>query len=758
MQQSAKQMLFLILLALAFFLIFTGLIISQANGNSLSPGEFMKLRGGRQHVNQYDDAVTIDSFEKIQGDVVVTGGDLTLSGEVYGDVMVFSGNAILKRSAEIYGHVIVYQGEIFAKSGAKIAGDMLEIYGDRTKHTKRRDIGGINKKVIRYNRQTTIRRHENIDGNIVVLKGDVQIYGEVNGDVIAIDGKVKLGDRALVIGHIITGSGNTYVSKGGRCTGEILALKLDHRRIKHERQNRTARIESRDEEIRKRVERKYLRREKRNDEGIFRFFGDVTVHENETINGHVVTMKGHVTLDGEVDGDVIAVFGDIEMGANSYVNGDVVSVGGKIHRVDGSTVTGDVVETSLTGVRVRKNERSKKRSVGRSSSSSRKSGKRRVYPSKYCCDHSSDDNDMALFRYNRVEGLFLGLKLPINYWRQKTHYNLALYGHFGYGFSNKEIRYRLGLERWFFDDLRFTLGAQMYDLTESQDDWLIPGLENSLAALFLKEDFQDFYCREGYSVYAKQNFTSALQVSAEYRIDRFYDMTCNTQWALFGGHKQFKSNPGVDPIRELKSVAAKVEIDTRNSRRHPSQGWYILFEGQFAGPRLENQEILAATKDVINFDRYILDIRRYQPLGYGENLDIRLRGGSARGILPRQFQFDMGGLSSLRGYDYKFFQNKDRMVLANIEYRIHGRRTSFHDIWWFEHFNLILFADAGLAWNSENKTSYQEGFRDLTWSALKTDIGLAITNFDGDVRLNIAKRTDISGQPVVVTFRLNRAF
>jgi len=758
MQQSAKQMLFFILLALAFLLIFSGLIISNASGKSRGALAVMSSAAGKgsQQLNHFNSAVTIERYEKTQGDILVSNGDLTIEGEVYGDAYVFYGNVILKNSALVYGHVTVYQGEIFENSGAKVAGDLLEIYGERTKYTKRRDIRGINKNIIRYTRKRIIRRNEYIDGNVVVQKGDVSIQGEINGDVLAIDGKVKLSSRALVIGHIITVKETAYLSKGARCTGEVIALNLTSERRWSNWDQERRRLDSREEEIWQRVESKYL---KSKDEGIFRFFGDVTVHPNELIDGAVVVMKGKITLEGEVKGDVIAVFGDIEMGPHSFIDGDVVSVGGKIRREPGSTVTGDVVETSLRGVHVvnryinDKDVRTKKHPPSKITRQWT-----RIPTNRY--QRNFEDNDAVKFRYNRVEGLFLGLQMPRDYWWKQTHYNVALYGHLGYGFSNKEMRYQLGLERWFFDDLRITLGGQIYDLTETQDDWLIPDLENSLAALFIKEDFQDFYRRQGYCAYVKQNLTPAFEISAEYRVDQFYNMDQVTQWAVFGGHKKFFPNPAIDEFEALKSLVARVCIDTRNDRRHPSQGWYISFEGQFAGPRLNlnNEAILPATQEIVDFDRYILDIRRYQPLGYGENLDLRLRAGSARGVLPQQFLFDMGGFSSLRGYDYKYFQNGDRLLLANLEYRIHGRRTSFHDIWLFEHFNIILFADAGLLWNSEQNQSYQEGFDHLTLGDLKTDLGIALTNHDGDIRLNFAKRTDIGNQPVVVTFRINRAF
>jgi hypothetical protein len=81
-----------------------------------------------------------------------------------------------------------------------------------------------------------------------------------------------------------------------------------------------------------------------------------------------------------------------------------------------------------------------------------------------------------------------------------------------------------------------------------------------------------------------------------------------------------------------------------------------------------------------------------------------------------------------------------------------------HDIPIIEEFNLILFADAGLAWFAKDNSALEKSFDALTWSSLKTDVGLALTDRDGKVRLNFAKRTDTGDKDIVVTFRLNRDF
>ena len=48
-------------------------------------------------------------------------------------------------------------------------------------------------------------------------------------------------------------------------------------------------------------------------------------------------------------------------------------------------------------------------------------------------------------------------------------------------------------------------------------------------------------------------------------------------------------------------------------------------------------------------------------------LDVRLRIGSADGNLPQQYLYDLGGISTMRGFGYKAFTG-ECMMLFNAEY------------------------------------------------------------------------------------------
>jgi len=359
-------------------------------------------------------------------------------------------------------------------------------------------------------------------------------------------------------------------------------------------------------------------------------------------------------------------------------------------------------------------------------------------------------------RYNRVEGMYLGVRVREEYWRRRYTRRPFLYGSAGYAFKVKEFQYRVGLEKGFFETYHTAVGGEYHRLVDTSDRWIISDLENSLAAFLLKEDFHDFYLREGGSAYIRQDFAKDINLTVGYHYDSIDSLDKNTNWALFGGKKNFRDNPPMNE-GELRSIMTHLVIDTRNSEKRTTRGWYIQVEGEHAGRGLGGD---------FDFDRLVVDVRRYQPLGFGEGLDFRLRVGTAKGdSLPWHRSFHLGGISTLRGYPFKIWPNGpmspggNRMVLAQLEYRM-GTQDLPDELDWgiLEHFNLILFVDAGWIGVTDPESGLFEGFDKLAWSRFKSDVGIALANRSGNVRFQIARRTDTGEKPYAFLFRIYRPF
>jgi hypothetical protein len=77
-----------------------------------------------------------------------------------------------------------------------------------------------------------------------------------------------------------------------------------------------------------------------------RIGGDLVIGEHERA-GDAVVILGSVRVDGEVDGDVVAVGGGASLGPRAVVRGEVVTVGGRIDADPGARVLGGTSEIAL---------------------------------------------------------------------------------------------------------------------------------------------------------------------------------------------------------------------------------------------------------------------------------------------------------------------------------------------------------------------------------------------------------------------------
>ena len=363
------------------------------------------------------------------------------------------------------------------------------------------------------------------------------------------------------------------------------------------------------------------------------------------------------------------------------------------------------------------------------------------------------------FRYNRVEGAYLGWQVPRQY---EPNRFLTHYGEVGRALGLEEWQYRGGASLYTYyrtpDAYSHlaSIGFEIYDLIDTQDGWLISEEENSLSAVLFHRDFMDFYRRFGLGVYSGHNVGGILQLTARYNRDQFEFRDRSVEWALMSNmfaRQHFRPNPGIDE-GVISSGRIDVQLDTRSSAHAPHQGWLIngLFER--AGGILEGD---------YRFKRYLLDLRRYQPVGVGTRLDVRLRSGSAKGNLPSQYLYDLGGFSTIRGYPFKALTG-DRMVLVNFEYWLDVEEHADTDVLGTDA-GLGLFFDAGAAWFADDSSDPFEGVDNLVTETRSSDprlrrsFGFAVGEEDQDgFRVEFARPLDGPIQDWDVLARFSRSF
>ncbi len=360
------------------------------------------------------------------------------------------------------------------------------------------------------------------------------------------------------------------------------------------------------------------------------------------------------------------------------------------------------------------------------------------------------NTSFVAFDYNRVDGLFLGLKLDRNH---KIYDNkpFQIYGGLGYAFSEKAVRFQLGLDKFWGDEYRFAAGAELHDVTNTQDDWRVGQTENAVNALLFKNDFRDYFRTKGYSLQVSQNLNSYLKLAAIYRADDYTSLTNRTRWAVFFPNQDFRVNPLIDN-GTMRTVTGQLSFNTAEKiqmgKNHVKRvGWNIFGEAERSYQRLNSD---------FQFTRYQLSVTRYQPLSRWENLDVRLMAGTATGTLPLQKTFYLGGISTLRGFDYKEFSGNN-LVLVNVEYRISSGILKNDRIFFLRPFSAILFMDTGYAWNhpthSIRKTFAGAGLHDV-----QTDIGIGLGDEKDLFRVDIAKPLSRKNGDYKIDLRVNYAF
>jgi hypothetical protein len=366
----------------------------------------------------------------------------------------------------------------------------------------------------------------------------------------------------------------------------------------------------------------------------------------------------------------------------------------------------------------------------------------------YPWEHAGND---FLFRYNRVEGLFLGLGSPETYRWEGRH--VSLFGTGGYGFTAHRWRYSGGIAQQIgAGTSMIEFGAEGHNLTDTQDQWIIDEGENTLAALFLRDDYRDYYTRKGFSVWTGNYWrwrNSDLQFRVAYLIDRYESLYQNADWAFFGGDKRFRPNPVVDEGR-MKSILTTLEFHQSRGKRYFFSGWSANASAEFSP---------SGFKGDFDFSRYILDLRGYLSLSDYDNINVRLQAASATGDVPVQKWFGLGGLGTLPAFGFKEFDG-NRLLLGNVEYIVNGKiidDARLFPAWLLRNVNLIFFADAGYVATVDNGQSFINGFNGLNSDTIRWDWGLGIGSRDGKVRLAFAWRTDVS-KPVKVFIRLSRPF
>ncbi len=136
------------------------------------------------------------------------------------------------------------------------------------------------------------------------------------------------------------------------------------------------------------------------------------------------------------------------------------------------------------------------------------------------------------------------------------------------------------------------------------------------------------------------------------------------------------TGPAFEP-RKVRSITFAAVNDTRRELYNPKDGAYHRLSTEFAGL------IFGGTE----FNKYVLDARRFFRAGSKSAIAVRLLVGTTTGDPPYLEQFLVGGGETLRGYPNDRFVGT-KMAIVNTEYRLELGENLLG----------VLFVDVGDAW------------------------------------------------------------
>ncbi len=305
-------------------------------------------------------------------------------------------------------------------------------------------------------------------------------------------------------------------------------------------------------------------------------------------------------------------------------------------------------------------------------------------------------------RFNRAEGLFLGLK----YSRDSVFSNqLTLSGSAGYGFSDKKPKFTLGISVFLDTARRWKIGTEGYkEIDHIPDDGYYPSFAIALAALLSKVDYRDYYHTKGWRAFIEVRPVQRLSLRLEYENEDESTALKLTDFSIFEKSKTFRTNP---PI--LDGTMRSLNLRVRYGDEPVPFG---LVASNFAELEIEhsNPDILSSSYD---FTRAIFHgearINTYSSrLLFPPTLNIKLAAGLATGSVPTQRIFSLESrydgvapLGVLRGGGVKEFTGQ-RFVAFTIEHNFRSTPFLLLNIPYLykNSVEVILYGTAAQTWTS----------------------------------------------------------
>lgn len=491
--------------------------------------------------------------------------------------------------------------------------------------------------------------------------------------------------------------GDKQVTTGSQTIFDSLAISINDRQIEYSQITDFKIIDHEDEVtisfyLRKTSTRRLARIKAGNR---IAFVEDFVIDSSDFVRGSIFTVLGDITVFGEVNGDIISLFGNVELRPGAVARGDVVTISGKIKAAKDASVYGELY--TRKGSRTHRQLR-----------------------------RSGEISPLTRFVYNRVDGATVYAALNFH---DPDSAAPTLRANLGYAFESERLRFSLRLEQMVWRNPDISFGGLVYRQLQSEDNWLLSYSENTAFALLATEDYMDYFEAEGAELFVLMRPASRVQirVSFEHQETNWLGATQHL-WSLFGGDKLFTPNfSRVDPVFRLQGISdidtsvngtmnLSSDYDTHDSNDPFSRSaWHLSANLEWSHPSFGSD---------FDYRRYVINLRRYQKINAYDIVLGRFVFGNSDGYLPMHKRYFIGGLGTLRGYRHKELMGT-RFWMANVEFRQRFGRADFA---------------ASIFWDAAQIADDAALDGDVK---VKQSVGIA-AYFGSDIRFSLAKRLDRS--------------
>lgn len=360
---------------------------------------------------------------------------------------------------------------------------------------------------------------------------------------------------------------------------------------------------------------------------------------------------------------------------------------------------------------------------------------------------------LPMIHYNRVDGLFLGLKKERMQWYNNDWLlgikGIQPHGFIGYATALKNWQYAIGLEKVFGRRRYMMVGWEYHDATSTDDYWRAGMTETSLTALFAGYDYLDYYNTRGYGVYLNLRSAKYFEGGISYNSDEYTSLDRHTTYSFFGKKSTYRPNPSIDD--------GKIQSLYIGGSFNPKK-LVLLPHFTFKARGLAELGNIDGLDTDFAFNRYMAETQYFISLEPGTMLKIRLRGGSITGNAPVQRRFELGGIGTMRATPYKFYSGNE-MLLSNIEMHFGTERQNDSDWIDFDDFTFSVFLDSGWTYDSDKLRNGNDpftGFSAFDFKDVEHDIGMGIGS--SFIRLELAWHLNNLDQKPALWIRLNPTF